>query len=99
MPLGCDCLHANVPEPQQLTGIRNRNYFTSTERPQIIVEMPGPDLGALWGRGLRSGPRSLGDESGPDITTTPVSTIINISRLRGRRHAAPAVTRVGRARY
>jgi hypothetical protein len=27
-------------------------------------------------------------ESGPEFTTTPVITIINTSRLRGRRHAA-----------
>ena len=33
------------------------------------------------GTGKRSGPRPLGGESGPDVTTTPTSCIINISRL------------------
>jgi len=36
------------------------------------------------GTGKRSGPRPLGDESGPDITTTPTSYVINISRPRAR---------------
>ena len=34
---------------------------------------------------LKSGPRSLGDESGLDFTTVPTRTIINTSRLRRRR--------------
>ena len=75
-----------------------------TQWPQTIVEMATPTSGAMRGqRGvLRSGPRSLGDESGLDVTTTPVSTIINTSRLRRRHHAGPCrlaasiAARVGR---
>ena len=70
--------------------ICNRNCFASTERPQIIVGMSAPTSGIV-GTGKRSGPRSLGDESGPDITTTPTSYIINSSRPRAA--SGPALVR------
>jgi hypothetical protein len=78
MLLGYDCQPVRGHSGKHLSGhgfvVKNRL------RPQ--------DIGGLGG--LRSGPRSLrGDESSTEFTTTPVSTIINTSRLCARHHAAP----------
>jgi len=40
----------------------------------------GPDLGGYMGTGWEIGAALSRDESGPDLTTTPMSYIINISR-------------------
>jgi hypothetical protein len=56
----------------------------------FVVKKSAPTSGYRGARGLRSGPRSLrGNESSTEFTTTPVSTIINTSRLCARHHAAP----------
>jgi hypothetical protein len=75
-----------VPERQQFVRINRID-----ERPQIIVAMSAPTSGTGYGGStkLRSGPRPLGDESGPDFTTLQSSRPINISRPNRRHHAAP----------
>ena len=67
--------------------ICNRNCFASTERPQIIVGMSAPTSGIV-GTGKRSGPRSLGDESGPDIRLPPRPTSSTV-RDRARHQVLP----------
>ena len=42
-------------------------YFVPSERSQFIVGMVAPTSGDSLGTGERSGPRSLGVESGPDF--------------------------------
>lgn len=56
---------------------------TAAAFPSPLRNSPDDD-----GAHRRCGPRSLGDESGPDLTTTPVSTIIKFARTQAAsRHA------------
>jgi len=57
-----------------------RQHRASIKRPQIVVEVDGPDLRGRRGMGLRSGPRSLGDESGLESITPLATAIINTLR-------------------
>jgi hypothetical protein len=61
--------------------------------PKATNQCKKPSTPTSWtGTGntrLRSGPRSLeGIESGPEFTPTPIITVINTSRLRGRHRRA-----------
>ena len=51
-----------------------RDCLASTERPQIIVGMSAPTSGVIWGRGERSGPRSLGTRAAPILRLLPCPT-------------------------